>query len=407
MTQYKRMIGKRSKIGLLDHLGYGNLGDDSTLLAVMQQIKNRWPRSEIIGLSLNADDTETRLGIPSCDIRRLRPNAPPRPELVIRGRVKRSLGRHVMLFDILRGLKNLLVRPPCEILGEILFLFRAYSVTRSLDILVICGGGQLLDSWGGAWQFPFTIFKWVLLAKLSGARCYIVNVGAGPLDRPLSKWLIRQALYLADYITFRDDQSRRLIHDIGFRRGTHSVADSVYAFEVPEFTLKRGRRSMSEAQLAVGISPMAFCDPRRYWKKDQAMYERYIRNLGLFCARLAKQRHTLHFFSTELWWDSYALADLEIATREAAGPDISVRIRSEPINDVYELLERLSLVDVLITCRFHGVVFAQLMNVPVLAIAHHPKVTTVMSDFGLSEYCVDIHHFDDENSHDRFSTAIN
>jgi polysaccharide pyruvyl transferase WcaK-like protein len=49
----------------------------------------------------------------------------------------------------------------------------------------------------------------------------------------------------------------------------------------------------------------------------------------------------------------------------------------------------MSAMDYVVTCRFHGVVFAHLLNKPVLAIAHHPKVTNLMKDLGLSKYCVD------------------
>jgi polysaccharide pyruvyl transferase WcaK-like protein len=34
------------------------------------------------------------------------------------------------------------------------------------------------------------------------------------------------------------------------------------------------------------------------------------------------------------------------------------------------------------------------MNVPVLAIAHHPKVATLMDDFELSKYYLDIRNLD-------------
>src|SRR5215510_11466106 len=58
-----------TKIGLLDHLGGGNLGDDATLDAVMQNIKSRWPQAEIFGFSMNPSDTESRHGIRSYPIR--------------------------------------------------------------------------------------------------------------------------------------------------------------------------------------------------------------------------------------------------------------------------------------------------------------------------------------------------
>src|SRR5215831_15163489 len=58
------------RIGLLDHVGGGNLGDDATQTAVIQNIKARWPHAQIAGFSMNPSDTRKRHGIPSYGIRR-------------------------------------------------------------------------------------------------------------------------------------------------------------------------------------------------------------------------------------------------------------------------------------------------------------------------------------------------
>src|SRR5713226_310002 len=57
------------KIGLLHHVGGGNLGDDASLDAVMHNIKSRWPDSVIFGFSMNPSDTQTRHAIPSYPLR--------------------------------------------------------------------------------------------------------------------------------------------------------------------------------------------------------------------------------------------------------------------------------------------------------------------------------------------------
>jgi len=63
-------------------------------------------------------------------------------------------------------------------------------------------------------------------------------------------------------------------------------------------------------------------------------------------------------------------------------------------------------VDYIVTCRFHGVVFAHLLNKPVLALSHHPKVTTLMNDLGLSKYCMDIRTFDPALLADTFASLV-
>jgi polysaccharide pyruvyl transferase WcaK-like protein len=382
------VIQKPKRIGLLDHFGTGNLGDDAIIQATLQHIKSRWPHALIIGLSLNPFDSQRRHGIPAYAIRQ--EGFFPFP---FKDKVKDVLSKYRFLFVVLRTVRNVAITKPMWFFREILFLAKSFRVAKSLDLLIICGGGQLLDAWGGPWAFPYTLFKWVLLARLSHTKCYFVNVGAGPLDYTLSKWFIRRALLLADYVSFRDGKSRVLIREIGFRNKTEVVADSVYALQIPNLNINRGHIA-KEGGLTIGIAPMAYCDPRRYWDKDKAVYECFIQKLAHFSARLIRNHHRLKVFSTDIWFDSEAILDLELAIANQYAIDTATWITSEPVTGITEFLSQLSQVDCVVTCKFHGVVFAHLLNVPVLAISHHPKVATLMDDFELSEYCVDILKFD-------------
>ena len=56
------------RIGLLDHMGYGNLGDAATQEALIANIKIRLPDANIVGFSLNPDDTRKRHNIPCYSI---------------------------------------------------------------------------------------------------------------------------------------------------------------------------------------------------------------------------------------------------------------------------------------------------------------------------------------------------
>src|SRR3990172_9989934 len=57
-------------IGLLDHMGYGNLGDAAIQESVIANIKKRMPNVQLVGFSSVPDDTVTRHGIPCHSIRR-------------------------------------------------------------------------------------------------------------------------------------------------------------------------------------------------------------------------------------------------------------------------------------------------------------------------------------------------
>jgi polysaccharide pyruvyl transferase WcaK-like protein len=76
------------------------------------------------------------------------------------------------------------------------------------------------------------------------------------------------------------------------------------------------------------------------------------------------------------------------------------------VTSVGDLLATISGMEYVVTCRFHGVIFAHLLNKPVLAIAHHPKVTELMASLGLSDYCVDIRNFNTSLLVERFTSMV-
>jgi polysaccharide pyruvyl transferase WcaK-like protein len=386
------MIRTSKKIGLLQHLGGGNLGDDASLDAVLHNIKTRWPDAVIFGFSMNPDDTQNRHGIPCYAIRTETWSSGYKvveSRVSFKEKVRNALSEYHFLVRLLQAISAVTIRPARALLKEFVFLAKSFRIIRTLNVLVISGGGQLLDAWGGPWKFPYTLFKWVLLAKLSRVTCYFINVGAGPLDYPLGRWFIRCALLLADYVSFRDEDSRKLIQGIGFTGRSQVVADCVYSLDIPASVTSRGER---REERIVGFSPMAYCDPRVYWKKDQYVYDKLIQNFTSFGSWLSRHHYRLALFTTDILFDSQTIEDVRAAL-EANNVD-SHQIASEPIRAFDGLLSQLYSIDYVVTCRFHGVVFAHLLNKPVLAISHHPKVATLMNDLGLANYCVDIRSCD-------------
>src|SRR6266446_5962125 len=223
-----------ARIGLLHHVGGGNLGDDATLDVVVHNIKRRWPHAIMVAFSMNPSDTQKRHGIPSYP---LRANIwsfgykPARSEASLKNSITALASKHRLLFCLLRATNALAIRMPRALFREASFLAASRRTIRSLDLLVIGGGGQLTE-WGGPWGFPYTIFKWVLLARCLRVRCLFLYVGAGPLSHPLSRFFVRRSLRAADYVSFRDEESQELVHDIGFAGESQVCPDSVYSLEV-------------------------------------------------------------------------------------------------------------------------------------------------------------------------------
>jgi polysaccharide pyruvyl transferase WcaK-like protein len=394
----------RTKIALLNHVGGGNLGDDATLDAVMQNIRCRWPNAEINAISMNPSDTEKRHGISSFPVRIQTwdlDHKPQTSESPFKKALKSAAAGWQPFFRLLKGINALTIRLPLILITELRFLAASCRLIRRFDLLVICGGGQLTER-DGPWAFPYTLLKWVLLAKSAGVKCIFVNVGAGPLTRPLSKVFARQALAAADYVSFRDEQSQTLACQIGFTGDSRTFIDNAYSLECPSFSarcFKAGRKPV------VGLAPLPYRDPRMHPAENNgAAYDEYIAKFAMLAVRLIGQSNSLVLFGTDIGVDPTAIADLQTALRKNH-PDVAMP-RYEAVGTTHELLSAMSAMDYVITCRFHGVVFAHMLNKPVLAISHHPKVTDLMNALGLSKYCADIRTFDPVRVADTFASLV-
>jgi polysaccharide pyruvyl transferase WcaK-like protein len=393
-----------SNIALLHHVGGGNLGDDATLEAVARNIKLRLPNAEIVAFSMNPDDTEARHGIVSHPIGRRGWRigyGPSEAEGTLKEILKALTRKYGTVFYLLKA-TNTVVRLPREVFGELRSLISSRRTIKPFDILIISGGGQLTEK-GGPWGFPYTIFKWVLLARSAGVRCIFLNVGAGPLTNPLGQFFVTRSLQAADYVSFRDGKSQALVHEIGFTSESHVYPDSAYTLEL---AATNGSLIERRAPPIVGFAPMPYPGSREHLaEKDRVIYREFMLKLANFAAWLAGQSYALTFFGTDVGVDPAAIEDLQTDLLNYHGVYLS-QYSVNRVKTVHDLLATMFMMDYVVTCRFHGVVFAHLLNKPVLAIAHHPKVKDLMTDLELSSYCVDIRNFDVKVLADKFASMV-
>jgi polysaccharide pyruvyl transferase WcaK-like protein len=401
-----RAMRADAKIGLLHHVGGGNLGDGATLEAVAENIKRRRPNAEIVAFSMNPDDTERQHGIKSYALRRNGWGIGYKSTGVgAKAKVKALTRKYRAVFYVLKA-TSAAIRLPIGVFGELSFLISARRIVKSVDLLIISGGGQLTEK-DGPWGFPYTIFKWIILARSAGVNSLFLNVGAGPLSQPLSKFFARWALLSADYVSLRDNKSRTLVQEIGFTGASRVCPDSAYGLEIaPMQTSGRERSSQS----TVGLAPMPYpeFDPTGYLaERNQVLYEAFIGKLASFASWLVSRSYALALFGTDIGVDPQAIADLERTLQAHHGIPPALSGFNHSIASVHDLLAKMSGMDYVVTCRFHGVIFAHLLNKPVLAIAHHPKITELMAALDLSEYCVDIKDFSANLLADRFASMVN
>jgi polysaccharide pyruvyl transferase WcaK-like protein len=381
-----------SKIAILHHTGGGNLGDDAIIDVVISNIRRRQPGVDIIVFSMNPDDTARRHGVTAFPLRRHRWSigyqSPKDPEAAS-GESHRAV----------RGARNPLLRIPRSLLVELRFLVQSYRRLKTCERLVVSGGGQLTER-AGPWSFPYALFIWTLLAKIAGVRCLFLNVGAGPLNHPISRFFAKRALLVADYVSFRDQQSQTLAVNIGFHRQSYVFPDNVFSL-----ALETPANPTSLQSPVVGIAPMPFpfCDLLTLPDDPQGIQDEFIEKLGSFSSRVAEHSYKIQLFGSDVGSDPKEIEHLRTVLESRYTISLPAY---ESVSSVDELLARIAGMDYVVTCRFHGVVFALLLNKPVLAISHHPKVAELMRSLGLSRYCVDMQNFDSEILFEKFLSLV-
>lgn len=385
------------RVGLFGPFGWGNLGDAAIQEAIIHHIRLRLPGVELVGVSLNPENTQEIHGIPAIPIFPQRrapaqgPEEPGSPRGTARGALARRLragSRRVPGLRRLVGAVRRVGGRARDGARAILFVPEIIARLRQLDVLVVSGGGQISDEWGGPWHHPLAMLEWVACARLARTRVYVVGVGAGPIRHPLSAGLFRVALRLAQARSYRDEESRALLAPFGFTRGDPVCPDLAFGLPVgamPERIDPAGHTTV------IGLSPMSFCHPAAgTWPvHDGDRYARYRDLVVEVGRRVLSGGLSLSVFVSQVRNDRYAFDDVVSGLADHP-PATGERILAEPTATLSELVSQIARADVVVTSRLHGVILSYLLHKPVVALSYDPKIAAVMRQFDQSTHCLDI-----------------
>jgi len=390
-------------------VGNENLGDESIIAAVIQNVRRRWPEAEILGFTSNPYDTKERHGIPSYPIRRMAQTehlaespaggstAPGQPaDSSFLHRTKELVKRIPVLSSVARGALGVLETLP-EIIREISFLLDCRRQIKGLDLLIFAGSHQLNDFVDGPWAFPYTVLKWTLLAREAGAKVVFLSLGAGPIDTWLGRRFIRRALKLSSYRSYRGETSKQVVDSLHVFETNKVVPDLAFSLDSP-FLSKEVARSRVPV---VGINPLPLYSD--YWyMTDERKYEAYVGKLAAFADWLVDRGCEVRFIPTQLKVDPAVIADVRRRMTKKGTPEYDELIVEPTIHGLDELLAALSELDVMVATRYHGILLSLALHKPVLAIAYHEKSRDLMNWLGLGDYVIDGDTFTVEALTERF-----
>ena len=356
----------KTQIGLLCEVTNGNLGNAAFEAAAIQHLRDYFPDAKFFVCSYNSLETFKSDGVALFPINKtVFRTLPGRAAQPPRGRLSR-------LFD--------------PVVSELAFWLASYRFIKDFRVLVLCGGGQLSDWWGGPWAHPYRLFMWTVLARLRRVPLIVLNVAVEAVDSPISRWFLRHTLRYASYRSFRDDASKAAVESWGVRFDNHVYPDLAFSLRLP--AALAGARPAPHGRL-VGISPMAYCDPRAWPVKDAARYRQYLRTLAGLAGALIGRGYTIMLFTSQTRMDRPVLEDLRAAIIEG-DPSRAQHVTDAGVRTVDDFLHLMPCLDFVVASRMHGLLLAQLMETPVLAISYDSKVDSLMAGLGLAEFCLDI-----------------
>lgn len=396
---------ERATVAILGPFGGGNLGDAAIQDAVLAHLGSRRPDIRFVGISMVPADTLERHGIETyaydAGALRIKRRNPGHGE----GASARDAGgRSPEPATFLQAVMNALTWRAAKlrrILYELVHVLYALRKLAGIDLLLVSGGGQIDEAWGGPWQHPYAVFKWTALARLTRTKVAFLSVGVGSIASPVSRWLLRQALQRAQYRSYRDSGSRELVRArLGIALDDPVVPDMAFGLPVavPPFESSGGA-----GRLVAAIGPLPYCHSTKWPVADAARYENYVALLVEFSRRLLRSGVTLRFLPGQVSGDPVVIRDIAGRLGSDAGDRERQHACTPRIGSVADLMSNLSQTDIVVASRFHGVLLAFLMRRPVIGLSYERKVRQLMEDAGQGEYCLDIEQASVERLLDLFA----
>lgn len=396
----------RYRIALLTPYTGNNFGDAAILDALISHLRARIPDIRFSGISLNCEnfiDRHGEMAFPLCG------NSRPFHGMVGRnanegfapagsfgqkeGSTRRLARKIVHRIPGLAGALKAIRRPTGSIWSEIWHCVGGFRFLRQHDLLIVAGGGQLDEEWGGPWGHPFALFKWTSLARMAHVPCDFVSVGACKVHSRTSRIFLSMALRTSQSRSFRDRQTKEIATALLARAAEDPVVPDI-AFSAPTADLPPSAviRSAAKGRRIIAISPICFCRPGSWPQEDPILYRRYLDQMSQLISQLLEKSYFVVMICSALS-DVTVIKEIVGCLDERLQTTFHDQLNIPPISNWRDLLRVLCEVDLVIVSRLHSAVLSFVANRPTIAISFDKKVDRVMEDVGQSDFLLQIQDF--------------
>ncbi|MDD2189402.1 MAG: polysaccharide pyruvyl transferase CsaB [Eubacteriales bacterium] len=311
------------RILISGYYGFNNIGDESILSAVVDNLREKLEDIEITVLSQRPDNTAQKYGVYS----------------VNRKSVK----------DII-------------------------NAVRKCDLLISGGGSLLQDVTSKRSILYYLIIMW--MALFFRKKVFIYSQGIGPILSKINRRLTALTLKKAHGIVVRDEASRELLIEMGVK------ADHIIVTADPVLRIKKVDPAIGrEILMREGFIPDSDRITVGFAIREKKTKSNFVDELCISMRRLIKEYHAqivlIPFHYSE---DMAVIEEIEKRLEK----DVCC-IKHKYLTN--EMLSIIGNMDVLVGVRLHSLIHAAIMDVPMIAISYDPKINSFMHSIDMKAMC--------------------
>jgi polysaccharide pyruvyl transferase WcaK-like protein len=353
-------------VGLFGRLGSGNIGNDACLEAVVDYVRSIFPHAKLACMCSGPENVHRWHDIPARQLHWLhtKKTYPPiLPRAVFAG--------------LFVGV------------GIAVDTRRTIAWARRQDVVIVPGMGVLEANLPQRpWQVPYSLFLLTAAAKISKTKVAFVGVGATPVPQRLTRWLLRSAARMADYRSFRDDQSFDTARQGGMAQPYDEVyTDLAYAFSPPPAASTSPPVADKDTTRTVGVGVMAYSGSPTDRAVADAIHTEYTQKMTSFVGRLVRSGYRVRLLVSDAADETVALKILDKFASGAGSARASVSY--ERPSSFRDLLHQIAAVEAVVATRYHCVLGGLINGIPTLAVGYGNKHHAAMLANGVPQYAQD------------------
>ncbi|NLK73054.1 MAG: polysaccharide pyruvyl transferase CsaB [Clostridiales bacterium] len=329
------------KVVISGYYGFNNIGDESILRAVVDNLRRKLNPIDITVLSQMPELTSEKFGVHS-----------------------------VYRMDVLKVIKAI----------------------GSSDLL-ISGGGSLLQDATSKKSISYYLGV-IWIALLLKKKVFIYSQGIGPISGKINRFLVKKTLNKIKYIVVRDEQSKELLCEIGVNyENIYVTADPV--IRVKKAELETGMKILESEGFVKDTS-----------KITVGFALRGLKIKGNFIDEICEAaEHILSHYNAQIVFIPFHYnEDMGVINEiKKKHGDKAFYIENKYLTE--EMLSIIGNMDVLIGVRLHSLIYAAIMDVPMIAISYDPKINSFMHSLEMKALC-SIYDFQSEFLIEEFNEVL-